>query len=151
MANSNKRYNTIESLHINGSLSSNIAAIRNHTANYYDSLFAESMPWRPRLDDLVFESLSAVDASSLEAHFLEKKVKDVIFGMGGNKAPGLNGFSLAFFQACWGVLKEDIMAVFFYFHARGKFEKSINSTFISFIPKVSRASKLKDYCPISLV
>jgi hypothetical protein len=43
------------------------------------------------------------------------------------------------------------MAVFSDFHARGKFEKSCNSTFISLIPKVSGASNLKDFRPISLV
>ena len=43
------------------------------------------------------------------------------------------------------------MAVFLDFHARGKFEKSINSTFISLIPKVPRASDLKVFRPISLV
>jgi hypothetical protein len=31
------------------------------------------------LDDLAFESISAVEAYSLEAPFLEKEVKDVIF------------------------------------------------------------------------
>jgi hypothetical protein len=97
MANSNKRYNTIDSLLINGSLSSNPAAIRDHAVNFYKSIFAESMSWRPRLDDLDFESLSADEASSLEALFLEKEVKNVIFGMDGNKAPGPDGFSLAFF------------------------------------------------------
>jgi hypothetical protein len=49
------------------------------------------------------------------------------------------------------VLKEDIMAVFSDFHVRGKFEKSINSTFISLIPKASGASDLKDFHPISLL
>jgi hypothetical protein len=58
---------------------------------------------------------------------------------------------MAFFQACWEVLREDIMAVFSDFHARRKFEKSCNSTFISLIPKVSGVSVLKDFRPISLV
>jgi hypothetical protein len=100
---------------------------------------------------LEFNSLSAGEASSLESPYLEREVKDVIFGMDGNKAPGLDGFSLAFFQACWDVLKEDIMAVFSNFHAHGKFEKSLNSTFISLIPKVSGAVELKDFRPISLI
>ena len=43
------------------------------------------------------------------------------------------------------------MAVFFDFHAWGRFEKSINSTFIFLIPKVSEASELKYFCPISLM
>jgi hypothetical protein len=143
MANSNKRFNTIDFLLIDGSLSSNPIAIREHAANFYESMFAESMSWRPRLDDLEFDSLSTGEASSLEAPFLEREVKDVIFGMDENKAPGLDDFSLAFFQACWDVLKEDIMAVFSDFHAHGKFEKSLNFTFISLIPKVSGAAELK--------
>jgi hypothetical protein len=151
MANSNKRYNTIDSFNINGVLSSNPEAIREHAACYFESMFAESMSWRPKLDDLEFESLSEGETASLEAPFLEKEVKDAIFGMDGNKAPSPDGFSLAFFQACWEVLKNDIMAVFSDFHAHGKFEKSLNSTFISLIPKVSGAAELKDFCPISLV
>ena len=82
MVNSNKRYNTIDSPLINGELSSNPAAIRDHAVNYSESMFAESMSWRSKLDDLEFESLSLDEASSLEAPFLEK---DVIFGMDGNK------------------------------------------------------------------
>ena len=93
----------------------------------------------------------AGEASSLEAPFLEREVKDVICGMDGNKAPRPDGFSLALFQACWDVLKEDIMAVFYDFHACRKFEKNFNSTFISLIPKVSEAVELKDFHPISLV
>ena len=45
----------------------------------------------------------------------------------------------------------DIMAVFSDFHVRVKFEKSLNSTFISLIPKVSGAMELKNFRPISLV
>ena len=43
------------------------------------------------------------------------------------------------------------MAVSYDFHVRGKFEKSLNSTFISLIPKVPEAAELKDFQPISLV
>jgi hypothetical protein len=48
-------------------------------------------------------------------------------------------------------MKVDIMAVFSNFHVRGKFEKSLNSTFISLIPKVSGAAELKNFRPVSLV
>jgi hypothetical protein len=49
------------------------------------------------------------------------------------------------------VIKEDVMAVFLDFFARGKFEKSFNATFISLIPKVSGASEFKEFRPISLI
>jgi hypothetical protein len=43
------------------------------------------------------------------------------------------------------------MAVFREFHGQGIFEKSINATFISFIPKKAGAVDIKDFRPISLV
>jgi hypothetical protein len=49
------------------------------------------------------------------------------------------------------VVKGDLIVVFEEFHARGKFVKSINSTFISLIPKIQGAKEIKDFHPISLV
>jgi DNA gyrase/topoisomerase IV subunit A len=43
------------------------------------------------------------------------------------------------------------MNVFHEFHAQGKFERSLNATFIAFIPKNARVVDLKDFRPISLV
>ena len=75
----------------------------------------------------------------------------MVKGMDKDKALGRDGFSMAFFQDCWVVIKEDIMAVFSDIYARGKFEKSLNATFISLIPKVLGASELKEFQPISLM
>ena len=54
------------------------------------------------------------------------------------------------FQACWAVLKEDILKVFYEFHASGKFEGSLNTTFLTLIPKILGAVKPKDFRLISL-
>jgi hypothetical protein len=43
------------------------------------------------------------------------------------------------------------MAVFAKFHNRGQFEKSLNTTFVSLIPKKTCAMDVKDFRPISLV
>jgi hypothetical protein len=102
----------------------------------------------PRLDDLAFDSLDAVGASSLELHFQER---EVVKGMNKDKALGPDGFSIAFFQDCWDVIKTNIMGVFHDFHAHSKFVKSLNATFIALIPKKSGAMDLKDFRPISLV
>jgi hypothetical protein len=53
-----------------------------------------------------------VEASSLEFPFKEKEVLKVVKGMNCDKAPGPDGFSIAFFQDCWDVIKKDIMGVF---------------------------------------
>jgi hypothetical protein len=43
------------------------------------------------------------------------------------------------------------MKVFHAFYARGKFERSLNATFICLILKILGAADLKDFRPISLV
>jgi hypothetical protein len=68
-----------------------------------------------------------------------------------DKALGPNDFSMAFFQACWDVIKDDLMKVFHDFHAKAKFERSLNATFIGLIPKKSGAIDIKDFFLINLV
>ena len=71
--------------------------------------------------------------------------------MEGDKAPGPDGFSLAFYHHCWEVVKRDVLAVFEEFYQHSKFEKSLNATFIALIPKKNGASNIRDFRPISLV
>ena len=103
------------------------------------------------MDGLVFDQILDHEAGWLEREFEEKEVRKVVLDMERDKAPGPDGFSIAFFQVCWEIVKEDIMKIFGEFHAEGKFEASLNSTFISLIPKIPGASEMKDFRPISLV
>jgi hypothetical protein len=89
------------------------------------------------LDNLDFDSLDEVEASSLELPFEENEVLEVVKGMNRDKASGPDGFTLAFFQDCWDVIKSDLMGVFQDFYTHSKFVKSINATFLALIPKKS--------------
>jgi hypothetical protein len=151
VANANRWNNSIESLIVDGTPTSDSASIRDHIVTFYESLFSKPLSWRPQLDNLEFDSLNVEEASSLENPFEEREVREVIKGMDRDKAPEPNGFTLAFFQDCWEVVKGDFMAVFEEFYARGKFVKSINSSFISLIPKTQGAKVIVDFRPISLV
>jgi hypothetical protein len=101
--------------------------------------------------DLSFDSIVAAKASWLERLFEEEEVRGVVKAMNGDKALGPDGFSMVFFQACWDVVKEDIIKVFCDLHARGKFERSLNDSFITLILKLLGAVDLKDFSSISLV
>jgi len=103
------------------------------------------------MDNLVFDNLDAGEASSLELPFEERKVLEVVKDLNRDKAPGPDGFTLAFFQDCWDVIKTDLIGVFQDFHTHSKFVKSINATFLALIPKKFGAVDLKDFRPISLV
>ena len=87
----------------------------------------------------------------MEREFEGNEVWEVVRKMKGDKAPGLDGYSMAFFQTCWEVVKKDMMALFKEFHESRKFEKSINATFVALIPKKAGAMEIEDFRPTSLV
>ena len=109
------------------------------------------MAHRPVLDDVDFSSISVEDANWLDRPFEEEEVVGVINDFNGDKAPGPDGFFVAFFQSCYGVLKTEIMVVFHNFHTQAVFEKSLNASFLALIPKKVDAVEVKDFQPISLV
>ena len=98
-----------------------------------------------------FFSLDSVQAGLLENAFSVEKVQIVVFGLNGDKAPELDGFTLAFWQFCWDIVKHEVMGFFAEFHSFGRFERSLNSTFIVLIPKKGGTDDLKDFRTISLV
>ena len=69
----------------------------------------------------------------------------------GDKAPGLDGFTMTFYHHCWGVVERDVLAVFEEFYQYSKFVKSLNAIFLALVPKKNGASNIRDFRPISLV
>ena len=58
------------------------------------------MAHKPILDDVDFSSILVEDASWLDRPFEEEEVFRVITDFNDDKAPGPDGFSMAFFQSC---------------------------------------------------
>uniref|UniRef100_A0A2N9I908 Reverse transcriptase domain-containing protein n=1 Tax=Fagus sylvatica TaxID=28930 RepID=A0A2N9I908_FAGSY len=151
MANSHWRNNFIGCLNIEGTVTSDPKEVEEGIVQYYKHLYCESTPWRPTLNGLPFKTLVSEEANSLILPFGEDEVLEAVRCMSGDKAPGPDGFTMAFYQACWGVVKTDVMRVMHYFYQYGTFAKSLNATFVVLIPKKAGAIEMKDFRPISLV
>jgi hypothetical protein len=54
------------------------------------------------MDNQSFSSIDVEEKCWLERDFEEKEVWEVIKGMEGDKSPGPDGFTMAFFQSCLG-------------------------------------------------
>ena len=78
-------------------------------------------------------------------------MKAAVFECDGNKAPGPDEFSMAFFQSQWDTVKTDIMKVFKEFYKSGIINGITNETYICLIPKKLNSCRVKDFRPISLV
>uniref|UniRef100_A0A2N9GYT9 DC1 domain-containing protein n=1 Tax=Fagus sylvatica TaxID=28930 RepID=A0A2N9GYT9_FAGSY len=100
MANSHRRRNQIKSIEVDGSRFDEESSIRHQVVQFYKSLYQETEEWLPDVDGLSFASIGAEAKSRLERRFDKEEVVQVLKDLEGDKAPGLDGFTIAFFQHC---------------------------------------------------
>ncbi|XP_027062993.2 uncharacterized protein [Coffea arabica] len=88
--------------------------------------------------------------AKLTKEVMEDEIREALFSMNPEKAPGQDGMSPLFFQKFWNFIKSDIIpAIKAFFHS-GHMLKSVNHTVISLIPKILHPTNLKNFRPISL-
>ncbi|RVX07631.1 LINE-1 reverse transcriptase-like [Vitis vinifera] len=108
------------------------------------------MGWKADIERLQLDQISQQEAE-LEIPFSETEVHSALMEMNGDKAPGPDGFTVAFWQSCWDFAKVEILEMFKEFHEHSSFLKSLNNTFLVLIPKKSGVEDLGDFRPISLL
>uniref|UniRef100_A0A2N9EW14 Reverse transcriptase domain-containing protein n=1 Tax=Fagus sylvatica TaxID=28930 RepID=A0A2N9EW14_FAGSY len=151
IANSNRRRNFIEKLEVDGTLYSSESDIREKAVQFYTSLYTEKEAWRPFVDDLPFSMIGDLERNMLISRFDRDEILQVIKDLQGDKSPGPDGFTMAFFQQCWRVLENDVLGFFDEFFEKGTFAYSLNATFVTLIPKKQNAVDIRDFRPISLI
>ena len=115
------------------------------------NLLSDPGGWHLSLNGLDFDRIKVEEAASLEELFSVEEVYSALSELNGDKAPSPNGFPLTFWQFCWEFVKDEIMGFFKEFHARGRFFKSLNTTFLVLVPKNGGTHNLRVYRPIILV
>ncbi|EHK62697.1 hypothetical protein M3S_J81, partial [Sorghum bicolor] len=115
-----------------------------------------SMLSRPpeRATDLNWDALNLqhVDLSILDTPFNELEVLNAIKHMPKDKAPGPDGFPMAFYLACWDLVKHELMSVIQNFYdLRSNNLALLNTANIILVPKKEGAERIGDYRPISLI
>lgn len=115
------------------------------------TFFNEEKGCGPFTDDMDLNSIDQVEADGLDGKFEEVEVFEALNSLCGDKAPGLDGLSIAFVQKCWVVIKDDLLKIFGEFFVQAKLEKSLNATFIALIPKKWEVVDVRDFRPISLL
>ncbi|KAL0434329.1 UNVERIFIED_CONTAM: hypothetical protein Slati_2767200 [Sesamum latifolium] len=77
------------------------------------------------------------------------EIKEALFDIHEDKAPGPDGFSSGFLKAAWPIIGNEITAaVQDFFHTR-KLLKQINATVLSLIPKVASPNTISEFRPIT--
>ncbi|RVW17895.1 hypothetical protein CK203_093548 [Vitis vinifera] len=125
--------------------------MREGIENAYQQLLSENSGWKADIGGLLLKQTSPSEADGIEIPFSETEIYAALMGMNGDKAPGPDGFTVAFWQSSWEIVKEDILGLFKEFHEQNSFIKSLNHTFLVLIPKKGGVEDLGDYRPISLL
>ncbi|GJT23915.1 zinc knuckle CX2CX4HX4C containing protein [Tanacetum coccineum] len=118
--------------------------------NHYENFLGIEDSTTPLLNQYLFTHvLDHHKAEFMVKDVTDSEIKDAIFSMGYDKAPGPDGFTSAFFKKAWDIVGVDVTCVICDFFVNGKLLKEINHTIISLVPKVSTPAKINDYRPIS--
>ena len=91
------------------------------------------------------------DLEFLEQPFTTAEIQETIKQLPTDKSPGPDGFTNEFLKASWGVIKEDIFRLCSSFFENNVCLRSINTSFITLIPKVDSPRAVNDFRPISLL
>jgi len=80
----------------------------------------------------------------------EEEVREALFMMHPEKAPGPDGMTALFFQHSWHIIKGDLVEMVNNFLIMGEMDSRLNITHICMIPKTERPTKMMELWPISL-
>jgi hypothetical protein len=78
--------------------------LKDYITKYYKDLFGASREDGLTLNESMVEDipqLTSLEREELMAEFVEKEVREAIFQMKHNKAPGPDGFPVEFYQVFW--------------------------------------------------
>ncbi|XP_059064892.1 uncharacterized protein LOC131856943 [Cryptomeria japonica] len=96
-----------------GNRRSSLEAIEEVAVNFFRELLGDGSNDNPShpLTDVIHREVTDADNISLCCPFSLEKVKKVVFDLHPNKAPGPDGFTMDFYQRCWGFLGHEILII----------------------------------------
>jgi len=128
--------------------------LKTYITEYYKNLFGEPEQNDFSLNEDTTEDIpqvSRIENEFLCDEFSEKEIRDAVFQMEHNKAPGPDGFPAEFYQFFWETIKAYLIQLFVEFH-RGELPlHSLNFGVITLLPKKEDATKVQQYRPICLL
>lgn len=77
-------------------------------------------------------------------------MRDVVFKMNSEKAPGPDGMTPSIYRQHWDAIKSGLISFIKLFFEKNRLDPKVKQTHICLIPKIENPITIKDYRPISL-
>jgi len=143
----------ISSLRIDDTLITNQDQISDHVVQYYKNLFCTNsvVLQDPLLVHEVIPSLVDDNVNTmlimLPSH---SEIKNAVFDLNKEVAPGPDGFGAFFFQTYWDIVSRDVFNAVIKFFTTSWLLPNFNANTFIFIPKTGSADTVDQYRPIAL-
>ncbi|KAI0516047.1 hypothetical protein KFK09_008719 [Dendrobium nobile] len=96
------------------------------------------------------DMIPAQFSDSMEADITESEIRQAMFSMGNNRAPGIDGITSSFMKFYWEIIKKDVISAILHFFATNMMCQSWKETLVVLIPKLENANMPSKFRPISL-
>ena len=120
------------------------------TVRYFQHLF--SAPARPSISGAsrYFSRRISEDLTpSLVSPISDDEIRQALFSISDDKAPGPDGFTSLFYKRTWDIIGSDFRAAVRYYFSTCAMPRCVNATRIALVPKVESPQSMDDFRPIS--
>lgn len=119
--------------------------------SYFQNLFIICQPQRvEEITGCIDTWVSPANVIRLLQPISEEEVRQTVFQIPTDKAPGPDGFTGSFYHEYWDVVGKDVVDMVKAFWFSGKLLRKLNHTHLVLIPKVSSPRNMSQLRPISL-
>ncbi|XP_026448285.1 uncharacterized protein LOC113348651 [Papaver somniferum] len=147
-----KSSNTISELvDMNGTCLTNYEQLRTHVVQFYEDKFNGQDPViKGDLFDFEHASISVDESNAMDMIPSTEEIKQAVFDLSADSAPGPDGFSGCFYRHCWDVIHGDLTEAIIHCWDAGSIPNGVNSSFIILLAKVRGANTLRNFRPNGL-
>jgi hypothetical protein len=126
--------------------------IEQHIVSYFQAIFSMNNNCTPNslVDETIPLLVSEMENQRLLRLPLMDEIKEAVFSLNGDGAPGPDGFGGHFYQTFWDIIGGDVVHSVQEFFLGGTLPPNFNSNLIVLIPKTQGAGCMGDFRPIAL-
>lgn len=122
--------------------------------DYYTKMFTSNLGDPQKMERIISEAITPRVTTEQNENLIQtpsaQEIKEALFSIHPEKAPGPDGFSACFFHKNWTVVGPEMVKEVQLFFQSGIMPRTINETHVRLIPKGTGAKKVADYRPIAL-
>jgi hypothetical protein len=143
----------MSSLRVEENLVTDPQQIADHVVQYYQNLFCTNIDIlqdEALIDDVIPSVINDNLNGMLTMIPSPSEIKNAVFELNKEGAPGPDGFGAFFFQTYWDIINHDVVNVVTEFFTTGFLLPNFNANTMILIPKTSNADAIEHYRPIAL-